>query len=75
MLDFIIIFNFITNLSILVYVVYKIFLHRIYFEWERTLWECKIYGVSAWWKTDYFHKRILFIRFMSKKREEEIDER
>jgi len=74
-MNFMIIFNFITNLLVLLYLLYVLVLWRISFTWSKTLWTRKISGFVIWWKPfnrDY-EKGIFSVRFMSKKKEEKIE--
>jgi len=75
-MNFMVIFSFIVSLLIVLRFFYSIFLRRISFDWEKTFWTEKKYGFSIWWNP--FHhgylQRILLIRFISKKKQETIEQ-
>ena len=75
-MKFMIIFNFITNLLILLYLLYAVALWRISFTWDKTFWTEKRSGFTVWWKPfNHDYERGLFsVRFMSKKKEEKMEQ-
>ena len=75
-MNFIIILNFIINILILLCLLYYFILWRISFTWNKTFWTEKKYGFTMWWKPfnhDY-ERGIFSVRFMSKKKEEKIEQ-
>lgn len=75
-MNFMIIFNFITNLLISLYLLYVVVLWRISFTWDKTIWTEKKCGFTMWWipfNHDY-ERGVFSVRFMSKKKEEKIEQ-
>ena len=76
-MNFIIVFNLIINILILLCLLYYFILWRISFTWNKTFWTEKKYGFTMWWKPfnhDY-EKGIISIDFINIKKIEELEEK
>jgi hypothetical protein len=74
MLNTFIYINFIANIFIILFLLYKFLLYRITFEWERTFWAKYKTGIRIWWwSSSRVTARGLYIPIASKNKLEKKD--
>ena len=76
-MNFIIIFNLIINILILLCLLYYFILWRISFTWNKTFWKEKICGFTVWWKpfNHNYERGIISVNFINIKKIDELEEK